>query len=883
MTATDRHVRNDMYDGPAVELFETVKTTTRIMDEARVKQAEAVAALISAHVTPLDDFTDGMHAVFTSNPGTGPLVTNGKAGQSFNAGKVSHSASGSSSAFEPAAATSQVGARVVSADGPRATVGVDDVVACVALPSGEVCTVASVERVPEELPTPTEGVLAKVLDCTRAQVVTQVRKIMTAVVLMPKLWSLVRQGVIGFDRVVYTAGRAGRAGVCIPVFDEMLTSKRVDVSWKTFKRHVAEVLAMLTTPETRAVNARRNRSVSYWVNDDGTATLSLTGPVLEMEAFYQRVRGTARAIMSNHIEPFTARLTDEQQALFITENNGDVTEVRVGDLGRVEVDDDRLMDQLTLDLITGAKPSTTLRVRVTRTGKQAPIKVTYTKPDSPSTDEASGVEIAREDGTQAQTGNAPGAQAQGVNATGAQAQGGNATGKDAKVADVNGGFATDGFGAGASGSGDADGSVWAEKCEAKQAERVCELELCVSMPEKEEWLKSQASINLTVPVLHFLMNNPPPGTEGIPEEQRSERQRSGKAPGPDKHRPEPQDPGRHETKERQSGRIHESREQRTEEQVFEHQGSSAPSGVGPGHGEQLFNDQGSSAPQGVGVPPGASEPVGAGGEVDFGLPVRVDPDVRVPVMMNNRVPLDAKTADEVIAQAKWVYRMFTDPQTGVVLESAPTKYYIPAALKRMVEARHPECSVPWCAVPARVCEKDHIEPFNHKDPENGGLTVMENLHPLCKRHHQEKTQKRLRVDRMDDGSLAWVLPRIGAMLVYPPESRINQLQYERLIEYFDTGAQDISHTINNYLATEHQPAHGAERTATNCPELGVDYGSEPTTVNRTEPRTAPSSGQVNGHLSAAYPHEIADEYAIAGEVFNGDTRPWRPSEEPPPF
>ena len=855
MTTTDHHVRTDMYDGPAVELFETVKTTTRLMDEVRVKQAEAVAALISAHIVPLDDFADGMHAVFTSNSGTGPLVTNGKAGQSFNAGKVSHSASGSSSAFGPVA-TPHAGAQVVSADGPRASVGVDDVVACVALPTGEVCTVASVERVPGELPTPTEGVLAKILDCTRAQVVTQVRKIMTAVVLMPKLWSLVRQGVIGFDRVVYTAGRAGRAGVCIPVFDDMLTSKRVDVSWKTFKRHVNEVLAMLTTPESRSETARRNRSVSYWVNDNGTATLSLTGPVLEMEAFYQRVRGTARAIMSNHIEPFTARLTDEQQALFITENNGDVSEVRVGDLGRVEVDDDRLMDQLTLDLITGAKPSTTLRVRVTRTGKQAPIKVTTIPVDAEHAGAGSGatrgVEIVRENGTQAQTGNAAGAQAQGGNAAGAGANG----------ADANGVSATDGPGADVSGSGDADGSVWAEKCEAKQAEQVCELELCVSMPEKEEWLKSQASINLTVPVLHFLMNNPPPNTgqEQNPDRNQNEQHRPGT--GQEFHR-------------------HRVNEHRPEEQIPERQNSGTPV-----NSEQALGNRGSGAPPRTDVPPGGTETLSAeiaGSELDYGLPVKVDPDVRVPVMMNNRVPLDAKTADEVIAQAKWVYRMFTDPQTGVVLESAPTKYYIPAALKRMVEARHPECSAPWCAVPARVCEKDHIEPFNHKDPENGGLTVMENLHPLCKRHHQEKTQKRLRVDKMDDGSLAWVLPRIGAMLVYPPESRINQLQYERLIEYFDTGDQDISHTINEYLATEHQTAHGAERTATNCPEPGVDYGSEPTTVNRTEPRTAPSSGQVNGHLSAAYPREIADEYAIAGEVFNGDTRPWRPSEEPPPF
>ena len=837
MTTTIHDQHNDMYDRPAVELFETVKTTTRLMDEARVKQAEAVAALISAHIAPLDDFTDRMHAVFTSNPGTGPLVTNGKANSNKNpaTGSVAHAhsqttahsdlnpvssraGSNASSAFGPVTA-SHAGARVVPADGPRATVGVDDVVACVVLPSGEVCTVASVERVPEELPTPTEGVLAKVLDCTRAQVVTLVRKIMTAVVLMPKLWSLVKQGVIGFDRVLYTASRAGRAGVCIPVFDEMLTSKRVDVSWKTFKRHVTEVLAMLTTPESRSETARRNRSVSYWVNDDGTATLSLTGPMLEMEAFYQRVRGTARAIMANHIEPFTATLTDEQQALFITENNGETTEVRVGDLGRVEVDDDRLMDQLTLDLITGAKPSTTLRVRVTRTGKQAPIKVTTVPVDVEHAGAKSGatrgVEIVREDGTQAQT----------RNAAGAQAQGGNAAGPNANSAFESGIPAADANGVDVSGVGDADGSVWADRCEAKQAEDVYELELCVSMPEKEEWLKSQASINLTVPVLHFLMNNPPPGTEGIPEKQRSERQRSGKDPGPDRPGPEQQNSGRYETEDRQSGRIHESRKQRTEEQVFEHQESSAPPGVG--------------------VPPGDTETLSAeiaGSEFDFGLPIKVDPDVRAPVMMNGRVPLDTKTADEVIARAKWVYRMFTDPQTGVVLESTPTKYYIRAALKRMVEARHPDCSVPWCAVPARVCEKDHIEPFNHKDPENGGLTVMENLHPLCKRHHQEKTQKRLRVDRMDDGSLACVFPRIGAMLVYPPESRINQYQYERLLEYFDTGDLDISDTINNYLATEQASAH-----------------------------------------SSQHDPAVTDEYALAGEVFNGDTRPWEPSKEPPPF
>ncbi|MDK8714611.1 HNH endonuclease signature motif containing protein, partial [Brevibacterium sp. UMB1308A] len=360
----------------------------------------------------------------------------------------------------------------------------------------------------------------------------------------------------------------------------------------------------------------------------------------------------------------------------ITETNGDTTEIRVGDLGRVEVDDDRLMDQLTLDLITGAKPSTTLRVRVIPTGKHAPIKATYTtNAFSPGTPGGPGADDARSDA---------GAESDGVFEAGVR-------GMDTR---------SDAGGPGRGGSG----SVWAEKCEARQAENVYELELCVSMPEKEEWLRAQAGITVTIPVLHFLTHLPPPNKRKHPGKG------SGKDPGVDRSGHEKQGPGRNQTDER----IHE--------------------------------DQGSSAPPGAGSPPGD----GSGSELDYGLPIKVDPGARVPVMMNNRVPLDVKTADELIAQAKWVYRMFTDPETGVVLESVPTKYYIPAALKRMVEARHPDCSAPWCATPARVCEKDHIEPFNHEDPENGGLTVMENLHPLCKRHHQEKTQKRLRVDRMDD-------------------------------------------------------------------------------------------------------------------------------------
>ena len=125
------------------------------------------------------------------------------------------------------------------------------------------------------------------------------------------------------------------------------------------------------------------------------------------------------------------------------------------------------------------------------------------------------------------------------------------------------------------------------------------------------------------------------------------------------------------------------------------------------------------------------------------------------------------------------------------------------------------------------------------------------------------------------------------MLVYPPESRINQLQYERLLEYFDTGDQDISHTINEYLATEPRPEDVAAQNSGNEIVYGEaiwqgvterEYVQEVSNMRSFAPGTVDNSGRAQ-----KYPREVADEYAIAGEVFNGDTRPWQPSEEPPPF
>jgi 5-methylcytosine-specific restriction endonuclease McrA len=58
---------------------------------------------------------------------------------------------------------------------------------------------------------------------------------------------------------------------------------------------------------------------------------------------------------------------------------------------------------------------------------------------------------------------------------------------------------------------------------------------------------------------------------------------------------------------------------------------------------------------------------------------------------------------------------------------------LPAKLRTAVEERDRACQVPTCDVTLGL-EIDHIKPFAE-----GGVTSLENLVRLCKRHHLQKT------------------------------------------------------------------------------------------------------------------------------------------------
>ncbi|MFJ9902710.1 DUF222 domain-containing protein [Streptomyces sp. NPDC101152] len=118
-------------------------------------------------------------------------------------------------------------------------------------------------------------------------------------------------------------------------------------------------------------------------------------------------------------------------------------------------------------------------------------------------------------------------------------------------------------------------------------------------------------------------------------------------------------------------------------------------------------------------------------------------------------------------------RLITEPETGLLVKTDPTSYRPTAETARHVIARDQYCAFPSCRVPAHRCDLDHVRPFDHEHPEQGGQTVPENLQPLCRRHHRLKTHHpgwRVRRDA-HSGVAEWTAPTGHRYTNAPPVYR----------------------------------------------------------------------------------------------------------------
>ena len=93
------------------------------------------------------------------------------------------------------------------------------------------------------------------------------------------------------------------------------------------------------------------------------------------------------------------------------------------------------------------------------------------------------------------------------------------------------------------------------------------------------------------------------------------------------------------------------------------------------------------------------------------------------------------------------------------LEALGARTYRPSALLELTVKLHDRtCQFPGCRRRATRSETDHVIPFDHDNPGRGGLTVLENLHTLCKRHHRLKHEAGWTITRKD-GTTHWRSPQ----------------------------------------------------------------------------------------------------------------------------
>ncbi|WP_107765134.1 HNH endonuclease signature motif containing protein [Nocardioides terrigena] len=87
-----------------------------------------------------------------------------------------------------------------------------------------------------------------------------------------------------------------------------------------------------------------------------------------------------------------------------------------------------------------------------------------------------------------------------------------------------------------------------------------------------------------------------------------------------------------------------------------------------------------------------------------------------------------------------------------------TGYRPTPEMREHVIVRDGTCVFPWCGRNARLCDLDHVIPYDHDHPEDGGPTATDNLAPLCRRHHRLKTRGRWRYEMTEPGVFVWTSP-----------------------------------------------------------------------------------------------------------------------------
>src|SRR5699024_10732814 len=158
-----------------------------------------------------------------------------------------------------------------------------------------------------------EGIaeLSAVLGSTINGAYNEIVRAITLVFGMPKFLQRCIDGEFTIEHVL-AATRSVKdvAFEYVPRVDDYLDTRRADLTMETFRKPLNMKIATLVPVDDRLEVAAKRRRVDITTYPDGTASVLLSGPAVELKAFYLRIEAFARAISKGNI----SALTDDDTA-----------------------------------------------------------------------------------------------------------------------------------------------------------------------------------------------------------------------------------------------------------------------------------------------------------------------------------------------------------------------------------------------------------------------------------------------------------------------------------------------------------------------------------------------------------------------------------------
>ena len=231
---------------------------------------------------------------------------------------------------------------------------------------------------------------------------------------------------------------------------------------------------------------------------------------------------------------------------------------------------------------------------------------------------------------------------------------------------------------------------------------------------------------------------------------------------------------------------------------------------------------------------------------------------QLPGIFSDGSPVPAEAARAIAGECTTWTRILTDRATGTPIDARALTYRIPASVRLPLSAKWQSCSVPGCIRRAETSEVDHLIPFDHESPERGGTTTFRNAHPLCRPHHQGKTDRKYSVRMTTDGSVEYVFRHGVVTESAPPDQPVN-VEHATLFDRYPP------------------PPQGRSPSDVHGPPDGPQPPDDPGTPDEPRPQKQPP-GRVNRQRytdpwAARPPRPSADTYWHTGDD----------SSDPPPF